>query len=346
MNSLRNFCATFVIALIVFGLCAFFITGFVTESINSMISGENATQSSDASVTEPDASVLNPIGPTEDPLGGESFSILLIGTDYRPSILTDYHPNIETQYPYFQNSAELIGIGGALPVYPYRAVHADAVVLVTVNKESRRIAYMQIPTEMQLTVGGVTTNVRDLYYDKGLDYFVNKMSGITGVQIDYYALTSIEQLANAVDAMGNITYTVPCDMDYTDEISGLTISLKAGAQTLTGTDVCGLLSYNSYTNATLSREKTMLSFLRALAQKMTNPTYFDKAATIFANTSKYVATDFTAEDLARNLDLIFAYSQFEVSTIEYPGSYYFRDGERVFNPNISAAITAMLKYNQ
>ncbi len=346
MNSLRNFCATFIIALVVFGLCAFFITGFVTESINSMISGVKTTESSDSTTSEPDSSVLNPIGPSGDDLGGESFSILLIGTDYRPSILTNYHPDIAKQYPYFKNSAELIGYNGSLPVYPYRTVHADAVVLVTVNKEKRRITYMQIPAEMQLTVGGVTTTVRDLYYDKGLDYFVNKMSGITGMQIDYYALTSIEQLADAVDAMGTINYTVPCDMEYTDEVSGLTISLKAGAQTLTGKDVCGLLAYNSYTNATLSREKTTMSFLRALAQKMTNPTYLGKAATIFADASKYVATNFTAGDLTKQLDLIFAYNQFEVSTLDYPGSYYFRDGERVFNPNISAAITAMLKYNQ
>lgn len=346
MNSLRNFCATFAIALVVFGLCAFFITGFVTDSINGMISGEKATESSDVSTSDSDSSALHPLGPDEDDLGGTSFSMLLIGTDYRPSILTDYHPNIEEQYPYFQNSAELIGYNGSLPVYPYRTVHADAVVLVTVNKEKRRITYMEIPTEMQLTVGGVTTNVRDLYYDKGLDYFVNKMSGITGVQIDYYALTSIEQLAGAVDAMGNITFTVPCDMEYTDEASGLTISLDAGVQTLTGNDVCGLLAYNSYTNATLSREKTTMSFLRALAQKMTNPTYLPKAATIFADASKYVATNFTAEDLTKQLDLIFAYSQFEVGSVDYPGSYYFRDGERVFIPNFSAAITAMLKYNQ
>ena len=161
MNSLRNFCATFIIALVVFGLCAFFITGFVTESINGMISGEKATESSDATSSESDSSVLHPLGPDEDDLGGESFSILLIGTDYRPSILTNYHPDIAKQYPYFKNSAELIGSGGSLPVYPYRTVHADAVVLVTVNKENRRIAYMQIPSEMQLTVGGVTTTVRD-----------------------------------------------------------------------------------------------------------------------------------------------------------------------------------------
>ncbi len=342
MNSLRNFCVTFIIALVVFGLCAFFITGFVTDSVNGLLSGEKSTESSDVSATETDDAPLNRPD-IDDEIEGESFSILLIGTDYRPSILTNYHPDIENQYPYFEDSAQLIGYGGSLPVFPYRTVHADAVMLVCVNKESCKITYMQIPPEMQLSVGGVTTSVRDLYYDKGLTYFINKMSGITGVQIDYYALTSIEQLADVVDAMGSITYTVPCDMEYTDEISGLTISLQAGAQTLTGKDVCGLLAFNSYENSSLSREKTTMAFLKALAQKMTNVTYMNKAAKIFADANKYVATNFTADDLTKNLDLIFSYGSFEIKTVDYPGSYYYRDGERLFNPNISSAITTMLK---
>lgn len=342
MNSLRSFCATFIIALVVFGLCAFFITGFVTDSVNSLLSGEKKSASSDASAAITDDGPINPpvLG---DEIGGESFNFLLIGTDYRPSILADYHPNASKQYPYFEDTAKLIGKDGSLPEHPYRAVHADAIVLVCVNKENHRITYLQIPSEMRISVGGVSTSVRDLYYDKGLTYFVNKISGITGVQIDYYALTSIEQLANAVDAMGSITYTVPCDMDYTDEISGLTISLNAGAHTLTGKDICGLLAFNSYENASLSREKTTMSFLKALAQKMTNVTYLNKAASIFSNTKKYLTTNFTADDLARNLELIFSYSSFEVKTVDYPGSYYYQDDERIFSPNISSAISTMFK---
>ena len=341
MNSLRSFIITFLIALLIFGLCAFFITGFVTNSITDLLSGENMTETTSDSTDTSD--VDSPNRPDEPEDESESFNVLLIGTDYRPSILNNYHPEIETQYPYFEDSAKLIGYNGSLPVYPYRTVSADAVVLVCVNKEKKRFTYMQIPTDMQLTVGGVTTTVSELYYDKGLAYFVNKMSGITGVAIDYYALTSIEQIADVADAMGEILYTVPCDMDYTDEVSGLTISLKSGTQNLKGKDVAGLLAYNSYTNPALSREKTCLSFLMALAQRMTNVTYLNKAVDIFANIEEYLCTNITSKDLLKNLDLIFSYSDFEINQIEYPGSYYYRDGVRYFTPNISAAITEMAK---
>ncbi len=341
MQSLRSFFITFLIALLIFGVCAYFITGFVTDSLTGLLSGDPIAETTVASTEQP-GETLAPITP--DDVQGESFNILLVGTDYRPSILADYHPNIGSQYPTFKNSEKLIGTGGALPEYPYRTVHADAVVLVCVNKEQKSFTYLQIPSSMQLTIGGVTTTVADLYYDKGLDYFVNKMCGITGVQIDYYAVTSIEQVANVVDAMGSVSYTVPCDMQYTDEISGLTISLAAGAHTLKGKDVAGLLAFDGYTNPALSREKTMLSFLKALAQKMTNVTYLNKAASIFASASKYVHTNFKANDLTKNLDLIFKYGEYTVNTVEYPGSYYYREGVKYFNPNLPAAITTMSKY--
>lgn len=341
MQSLRGFLITLLIALLVFGVCAYFITGFVTDSLTGLLSGE-AGEVTTEETTVPTGETIEPI--PDETVAGESFNVLLVGTDYRPSILNDYHPKVASQYPTFKDSAKLIGTGGALPEYPYRAVHADAVVLVCVNKEKQAFTYLQIPSCMQLTIGGVTTTVAELYYDKGLDYFVNKMSGITGVQINYYAVTSIEQVANVVDAMGKISYTVPCDMQYTDEISGLTISLAAGAHTLGGKDVAGLLAFDAYTNPALSREKTMLSFLKALAQKMTNVTYLRKAASIFANASKYVHTNFTANDLTANLDLIFKYGEYAINSVEYPGSYYYREGERFFNPNLPAAITTMSKY--
>ena len=77
---------------------------------------------------------------------------------------------------------------------------------------------------------------------------------------------------------------------------------------------------------------------------MTNVTYFNKAADIFANAEQYVYTNFTADDLLNNLDLIFMYSKFTVGTVEYPGSYYYSNGVRYFSPNITLAITTMAEY--
>ena len=344
MVSLRSFCITFLIALLIFGVCAFFITGFVTDSINGLLAGDNVTEATEAPETDESGHVIETLPPPDDEIIGESFNFLLVGTDYRPSILKNYHPEIETQYPTFESSELLIASNGKLPEYPFRTVSADAIVLVCVNKERQSFTFVQIPSNTVLSVGGVSTTAGDLYYEKGLEYFVNKMSGITGVSIDYYAVTSIEQVANVVDTLGTLTYTVPCDMEYTDEISGLTISLTAGASKLKGSDVMGLLSFDNYTNPSLSREKTSIAFLKSLAQKMTGAQYISKAPTLLANVQKYVYTNFTLEDLENNIDLIFKYSDFTVNTVEYPGNYCFADDVEYFNPNISGAITKISKF--
>lgn len=344
VNSLRNFFITFLIAILVFGICAYFITGFIYDSIDGLLSGNNkpveTTEGVSGDVTTAPSEVINPL----DDIDGESFTVLLIGTDYRPSVYDDYHPDVASQYPSFPSSEKLIGYGGALPEYPYRTVHADAVMLIRVSKEKQTIAYLSIPSNAQLNIGGVNTTVADLYYEKGLDYFVSKMSGITGVPIDYYALASIELLDNVVNALGSVTYEVPCNMEYEDDTYGFKISLRKGTQEINGNKAVQLLSFNSYEDSSLSREKTAVGFLQALALKMTNVANINKASDVFKSVSKHLYTDITAEDLAANLDLIFSYSRFKVISVEYPGSYFSRDGKLMFNPYINLAITKMEEY--
>lgn len=344
MQSLRSFFITFLIALLLFGLCAYIVIGLVTDTVSDLLSGDNVTEPHSTTESTPAETITLPVGDDPEEIEGESFNILLIGTDYRPSLFSDYHPDIDTQYPTFTETALLTGVNGTLPEHPFRTVGADAVVLVCVNKEKQSFTYMQIPACMQLNIGGENTTVRDLYYAKGLEYFVNKMSNLTGVGIDYYAVTGIEQVANVVNELGSVTYTVPCDMEYTDEISGLSISLAAGAQKLDGAGAAALLSFTTYEDPSLSRDKTALSFLKTVAMKMTNVTYMNRAASIFKNASEYVYTNFTAEDLTANLDLIFHYGSFSIHTVDYPGNYFYSNGERLFNPNTTSAVAAMAKY--
>ena len=133
-------------------------------------------------------------------------------------------------------------------------------------------------------------------------------------------------------------------MEYTDEVSGLSISLAAGAQKLDGKGAAALLSFTTYEDPSLSRDKTALSFLKTVAMKMTNVTYMNRAASIFKNASEYVYTNFTEDDLVANLDLIFHYGSFSIHTVDYPGNYFYSNGERLFNPNTSGAVSAMAKY--
>lgn len=337
--SLRNFFITFLIALLVFGTCAYFITGFVSDSILDLINGGETAETTapvEADVTGGGDDVIKPI--VDDEIDGESFNILLVGTDYRPSLNKDYHPDIASQYPKFASSEKLIGYKGNLPEYPYRTVSADAIVLVCVNKSTRTVASINLPSYMRVEYSGGETTLGDLYFEKGFDIFKDKVSAITGAEIDYFALTSIELLVSVVDKIGPVTYNVPCDMEYTDDANGLVISLKAGSQPIDGEKAAALLSYNSYaTSSGNSRAKTTLSFLITLAKKMTNPSNLAKASTIFSNISKHIYTDVKSGDLNENLELVFSLAGFDFVTMEYPVNI-------AGMPNTNAAITHILGY--
>ncbi len=339
MISLRNFFITFLIALLVFGTCAYFITGFISDSVLSLINGKRPSETTDVVQTDDVGGAVEVIKPiVKDEIEGESFNILLVGTDYRPSLNKDYHPDIDSQYPAFESSEKLIGYKGNLPVYPYRTVSADAIVLISVNKTTRTVACINLPKHMRVEYSGGETALGELYFEKGFDVFKDKVSAVTGAEIDYFALTSVELLVEFVDAIGPVTYNVPCDMEYVDESNGLEISLKAGSQPIDGQSAAALLAYNSYpASSNNSRAKTTLSFLITLARKMTNPSNLAQAEKIFSKIEKHIYTNVTADILKENVELVFSLAGFDFVTMEYPVNI-------AGMPNTNAAITAILGY--
>ncbi len=342
MTSIRNFLLAFVIAAILFGFLACGITKLGDGTVGKLLDNEQIIEETPAN-TENTEKVTPPevvIDENKD-LEGESFNILLVGTDYRPSLYKDYAPKTASQYPKFNSSQKLIGDGSKLPEYPYRTVSADAIVLVCVNEENRTVAFVNIPSRMYIEYNGGNTFLGDLYYEKGFETFKTKISALTGAEIDYFALTSVEQVGNVVDKLGGVKFDIPCDMEYTDEANGLSISLKAGETELNGEKAADMLSYNSYVGKEHSRAKTTLSFLTALAKKATNPTNLANAADVFKNLEKYLYTNVTAADLAANLELIFSLNGFKFVEMEYPAT---SQGGGKYSPNIGAAISNISKY--
>ena len=342
MTSLRNFFITFLIALVVFGICAYYITGFLTDSVNGLMSGENPeeTVQTDVSGQNPDSNI-DAVDEGLRDLMGQSFNILLVGTDYRPSLYKDYHPKVSSQYPTFPSSKKLIGYNGDLPEYPYRTVSADAIVLVCVNEELRTVAAVNIPSKMYIDYAGAQTLLGDLYYEKGFEIFKTKISALTGAEIDYYAITSVEQVANVVNKLGTVSFNIPCDMEYHDEENGLHISLSAGQQNVDGKMASDMLSFNSYTSNEYSRGKTTLAFLAALAKKMANPQNMASSASIFGNIEKYIYTDVKLEDVTNNLELVFSLSTFNFVEMEYPAT---PQGGGKYAPSTASAISNISKY--
>ena len=339
LSAFRNFALTFLIAALIFGSIAYFVVGFVLETVEATIEPDDdpvETQPLDltyAETTDPstDTSQTTDPPPEEDEINGNTFNILLVGTDYQPELFKDYD--------YEENWT-----GDGFPDKHSRSWGADMLILLRIDKENRKFIFCAIPRNTRVQVDGIYTQLGDVLSEKGIDFLCGKVTGLTGLQINYYATLDVGSIPACIDAVGGVSYYVPEDMKYSDPDQNLEIDLKKGTQTINGEKAMQLLRYVGYQGGAYSRMKTAVDFLQKMIAKFTNVTYFSKAPDLYKTLTRYVKTNFSADDLLNNLDLIFAYTKFESITLTYPGSDKTYDDVSYFDPTVSAAMTMFEKY--
>ena len=91
LSATKNFFLTFLIALVIFSMIAYMLVGLVLNNLLGV--GEETTVPPEDTVSGPDNNNQGSIG-IQFGNSGESFNILLIGTDYRPSEFVDYDPEM------------------------------------------------------------------------------------------------------------------------------------------------------------------------------------------------------------------------------------------------------------
>lgn len=337
LSATKNFVLTFLIALVIFGLIAYMLVGLILNNILGTVVEETAPPEDTAETPEDE-------GPGNIGIqfgnGGESFNILLIGTDYRPSDFVNYDPVMleklygikqETVTPddppadaqpkpggvisdeQYQSPDGLVAEDGSLIFsggfysVDYRIIETDALILICADKERGQFTYTVFPVDSYVDMSGRYIKLSEVYGRYGLDILLNKIYAMTGMSIDNYALVSMEAFPAMVDALGGINYNVPCDMKYVDNAGGINIDIKKGAHRLDGQGVLDVLMFNNYTDGG-SRTKTTSDLIRKFISTFISITNYNRAPAVFAEIEKQVDTNFTLEEFKNNIDIIFKYA--------------------------------------
>ncbi len=338
LSATKNFVLTFIIALVVFGLIAYMLVGLV---LNNLL-GVGSSETKPPEETEKPPSVIDPGQLGEiDLSGGESFNLLLIGTDYRPENFVNYDPAmLESLYGIKKEEVvpvpapddvtpkpggvisdkdfwspdgmeaedgSLIFNGGFYSI-DYRIIETDALVLIRVDKERGQMTYTVFPTDAYVDMSGRYIKLSEVYGRYGLDILLDKVYAMTGMTIDYRAVVTMDAFPALVDTLGGISYNVPFDMKYTDKAGGIDIDLKKGAQRLDGQGVLDLLMFNNYTDGG-SREKTTAEVLKTFIKTFLNIINYNRAPAVFAELERAVDTDFDTKVFTANVGTIFNYAQ-------------------------------------
>jgi len=329
----RNFVVTFLVSLLIFAGVAYAIV----VGVSDFLSPDNSLTDETVEGVETDEygetvdsnyiEVNTPVSSEAD----DSFTMLLVGTDYQPEVFTDYDVSAMNE-----NKT-------GFPVRG-RKVQADSIMILKADRRSNNFVFISVPSDMAVMVEGTKVMLRYIYDDYGIEYLKNILHAMTGMEIDYHAVVSVSNLATIIDNTGGIAYNVPTEMRYTDDSQNLVINIPKGNAMLDGKTAVNMLRYCGYNDGDVSRRALASGFLRALIKKLATPENFTSALTLFSNLAQYVDTDFTMTDLTKHLEIIFAYPEMGSIELTYPGVFKMNEGVKYYDPDLETAISMFMKY--
>lgn len=220
LSALKNFGVTFLISALLFGVIAYFATGFVTNTVSDILEEENKELNEIISTDNSETDTDTP-GNTIDPSGeelkvptGESFNFLIATTDYRPDIYDDYQPTSGQMYQTEWGGVDPVDTIGCLSV-KYRETHLATLVLVRIDREKRQFIYTYIsPSTGVYTPTGYKT-LSEVYNISGLERITEYVYALTGLKPDYTAEIEGYNLDELVEVIGSTDVTLGRDI-YSD----------------------------------------------------------------------------------------------------------------------------------
>lgn len=371
LPAIKSFAIAFVVSILIFGTLGFVTTPLLkdmTSGFDSTSKSEDTQQpennnpspdvNTDSDVTEPDTPALD--------INAESFTMLIIGTDYQPKVFNDYRvsiPQNATIDDYIKNP---------------RHYTADTILVIHANKEVGDFVITALPKTTKIVSHGVTTTLGEAYETVTIEYFKQLISSIISLSIDYCIEMQVNMMKDVIDFMypSGISYNIPYDMyyvneeervltdgtsleDYEYEYDGngniinlpgtpFTIDLKKGVQKLDGEKATHLIRYALHSNGESKRCDIAVDFFKTIANESFSAQDDDVLSVIGAlgiiTSSKDGSTDISSSDSQNISEMFKNYEKFNVKALVIPGDYKTIDGKDYFEYSYSAVHNLFSSY--
>ncbi len=336
LSSIKRFFSSFGVSIIVFGLIAFISVKFAFSAFDLTDNGNEQPPVSIDTESNAVGTDNTANGSEWLEIGGESFSVLFVGTDYLPNYFDDYDDTDE------------LGENG-FPIEK-RTIKTETLIFVHINKETGSCVFTSIPTDQRVIIDGYPRNLEDIYAEKGIKTLCEKVNAMTGLKVDYYAIINPSSFVSFVNSLGGIRYYVEKDMVYEDETKGISVNLRGGSQKLNGNQALGMLRYPDYQDGNISKRKCSVKFTRELLKlyltQMVNADSEKNNSTekFIQKTLEYFNTNIKLEDVIRNKDLILSYSKMSITNYSYSGTVHSSGNDEYFSVNLDDALNYFSKF--
>ncbi|MFW6359108.1 MAG: LCP family protein [Chroococcales cyanobacterium] len=220
------------------------------------------------------------------------------------------------------------------------AGRSDTMLLLRFDPTDEQVRMLSIPRDSRVRIPGVGMwKINDANVEGGPDLAARVVSKtLNDVPIDRYVRVTTGAFRELVDLVGGVEVYVPEPMQYEDKTQKLDIDLEEGWQTLNGDEAEQFARYRNDKNGDIGRVQRQQILLKALRQRLKNPSVIVKLPKIIRVMQQYVDTNLTIEEMlalvnfGQQLDsgdfqMVLLPGRFSL-TDEYVASYWIIDPSR------------------
>ncbi len=213
----------------------------------------------------------------------------------------------------------------------------DTMLLVRVDPEEDIVNIMSIPRDTRVEIPDYGFDkINQANAEGGAELAAQTVSyNFSNVEIDRYVRVSTTAFKEIIDLVGGIEVLVPKAMKYEDKTQGLVIDLEPGLQTLNGDQAEQFARFRQDSYGDIGRVQRQQILLKALRQRLTNPTVLPKLPQIVRVLQKRIDTNLSVEELlalagfgldleTQDLQMVMLPGRFSAPE-EYRASYWLSD---------------------
>ena len=181
---------------------------------------------------------------------------------------------------------------------------ADTILVLSFANDTGKSRIIGIPRDTWIATRTRSGKIGELYGWGGANVLVREVSKLLGISIHQYIIIDMTTFADLIDVLGGLDIYVEENMDYDDEVAGLSIHIPQGYQHLSGEEVQKYLRYRDDKLGDVGRVQRQQKFIKALYAKVLQLDTIPKLpaiADIFRNRMETSAEIFDSAHLANVL---------------------------------------------
>lgn len=180
--------------------------------------------------------------------------------------------------------------------------NTDTMMLCSVDSESGKVRLVSINRDTQVDAPIDIPKLNAMYGWKkggteGAEAMCTKITELTGVPINQYVVVGMDAFQEIIDLIGGVEYTVPFDMYHKDLNKDYHIDIKAGHQTLSGSEALQFVRFRSTSENDFGRVNRQKDFLIATMKQVLRKFSITQIENYVGIFNKNVITNMSVQDM-------------------------------------------------